>query len=37
MKKYILLIAVLFMGSFAYAQSNKEEVDFMHPGEKPGY
>ncbi len=29
MKKYILLIAVLFMGSFAYAQSNKEEVDLM--------
>jgi hypothetical protein len=29
MKKYILLIAVLFMASFAIAQSNKEEVDLM--------
>jgi hypothetical protein len=29
MKKYILLIAVLFLASFAYAQSNKEEVDLM--------
>ena len=29
MKKYVLLIAVLFMASFANAQSNKEEVDLM--------
>jgi hypothetical protein len=29
MKKYILIIAVLFMASFAKAQSNKEEVDLM--------
>lgn len=29
MKKYVLLIAVLFLGSLAYAQSNKEEVDLM--------
>jgi hypothetical protein len=29
MKKYVLLIAVLFLGSFACAQSNKEEVDLM--------
>jgi hypothetical protein len=29
MKKYILLIAVLFLASFAYSQSNKEEVDLM--------
>ena len=29
MKKYILLIAVLFLASFAHAQSNKEEVDLM--------
>ena len=29
MKKYILIIAVLFMASFANAQSNKEEMDLM--------
>jgi hypothetical protein len=29
MKKYILIIASLFLASFAYTQSNKEEVDFM--------
>ena len=29
MKKYVLLIAVLFLASFAYSQSNKEEVDLM--------
>ncbi len=29
MKKYVLLIAVLFLTSFAYAQSDKEEVDLM--------
>jgi hypothetical protein len=29
MKKYILIIAALFMASFAYTQSNKEEVDLM--------
>jgi len=29
MKKYILLIAVLFLASFAYSQSNKEEVDLI--------
>jgi hypothetical protein len=29
MKKYILIIAVLFVASFAKAQSNKEEVDLM--------
>jgi hypothetical protein len=29
MKKYILIIAVLFLASFAYSQSNKEEVDLM--------
>ena len=29
MKKYILLIAASFMASFAYAQSNKEEVDLV--------
>ncbi len=28
MKKYILIAAVLFIASFAYSQSNKEEVDF---------
>ncbi|MCX6284158.1 MAG: hypothetical protein NTW31_07995 [Bacteroidetes bacterium] len=27
MKKYILLIAVLFVSSFSWAQSNKEEID----------
>jgi hypothetical protein len=29
MKKYILIIAALFLSSFAYTQSNKEEVDLM--------
>ena len=29
MKKYIFIISALFMASFASAQSNKEEVDFM--------
>ena len=29
MKKYIIIISALFMASFASAQSNKEEVDFM--------
>ncbi len=29
MKKYIFLIAVLFVSSFAWAQSNKEEIDLM--------
>jgi hypothetical protein len=29
MKKYILIVAVSFMASFTYAQSNKEEVDLM--------
>ena len=29
MKKYILLILALFLASFAYTQSNKEEVDLM--------
>jgi hypothetical protein len=29
MKKYFLIIAALFMVSFASAQSNKEEVDLM--------
>jgi len=29
MKKYILIIAVLFVASIAKAQSNKEEVDLM--------
>lgn len=29
MKKYILIIAALFLASFAYTQSNKEEVDFV--------
>jgi len=29
MKKYILLVAVLFVSSFAWAQSNKEEVDLL--------
>ena len=29
MKKYILIIAVLFMASFANAQSNKEEMGLM--------
>ncbi|MEI7491573.1 MAG: hypothetical protein WCK92_09255 [Bacteroidota bacterium] len=29
MKKYIFLIAVLFVSSFAWAQSNKEEIDLV--------
>jgi hypothetical protein len=29
MKKYIFIIAALFMASFASAQSNKEEIDLM--------
>jgi hypothetical protein len=29
MKKYILIAVTLFAVSFAYAQSNKEEIDFM--------
>ncbi len=29
MKKYFLIIAALFLASFAYTQSNKEEVDLM--------
>jgi hypothetical protein len=29
MKKYILIIATLFMASFARAQSDKEEIDLM--------
>jgi hypothetical protein len=29
MKKYILIFAALFMASFAYSQSNKEEVDLV--------
>lgn len=29
MKKHLLLIAALFLASFAYSQSNKEEVDLM--------
>jgi hypothetical protein len=29
MKKYILIIAALFLASFAYTQSNKEEVDLF--------
>ena len=29
MKKYILIISVLFFASFAQAQSNKEEIDLM--------
>ena len=29
MKKYIIIISALFMASFASAQSNKEEVDFL--------
>lgn len=29
MKKYILIIAALFLSSFAYTQSNKEEIDFI--------
>jgi hypothetical protein len=29
MKKYVLLIAALFLASFAYTQSYKEEIDLM--------
>jgi hypothetical protein len=29
MKKYLLIIAALFLASFAYTQSNKEEVDLL--------
>lgn len=29
MKKYLLLISVLFLTSFAWSQSNKEEIDLM--------
>jgi hypothetical protein len=29
MKKYLLLTAVLFLTSFAWAQSNKEEIDLV--------
>ena len=29
MKKYLLIIAVIFMASFAHAQSNAEEVDLI--------
>jgi hypothetical protein len=29
MKKYILIIAALFLASFAYTQSNKEEIDLV--------
>ncbi|MEI7725629.1 MAG: hypothetical protein WCK09_11025 [Bacteroidota bacterium] len=29
MKKYVLIIAVLFLASFTHAQSNEEEVDLM--------
>jgi hypothetical protein len=29
MKKYILIIGALFLASFGYTQSNKEEVDLM--------
>lgn len=29
MKKYILIIATVFMASYAFAQSNKEEVDLI--------
>jgi hypothetical protein len=29
MKKYIFIIAALFLSSFAYTQSNKEEVDLL--------
>jgi len=29
MKKYLLIVAVLFLASFAKAQSNKEEMDLM--------
>ena len=29
MKKYMLIIAALFLASFGYTQSNKEEIDLM--------
>ena len=29
MKKYILITAALFLASFAYTQSNKEEIDLL--------
>ena len=29
MKKFILLVSAIFLASFAWAQSNKEEVDLM--------
>lgn len=29
MKKYILIFAALFLTSFAYSQSNKEEIDLL--------
>ena len=29
MKKYIFIIAALFLASFAYTQSNKEEIDLV--------
>ena len=29
MKKYIIIVSALYMASFACAQSNKEEVDFL--------
>jgi hypothetical protein len=29
MKKYMLIIAALFLASFAYTQSDKEEIDLM--------
>jgi hypothetical protein len=29
MKKYILIIAALFLASFAYTQTNKEEIDLV--------
>jgi hypothetical protein len=29
MKKYVFLIAAMFLASFAYTQSNKEEIDLM--------
>ena len=29
MKKYIFIIVALLLSSFAYTQSNKEEIDLM--------
>jgi hypothetical protein len=29
MKKYILITVALFLASFAYTQSNKEEIDLV--------